>query len=490
MKPRHVFTILCALLISFAATNAQADVKLLSLFGDHMVLQQGQSNLIWGTADAGEKVSISLDINYNGAISSFKNYKTVTADKNGNWKTYLPKSNASQKLTITVQGKNKITLKDVLVGEVWVCSGQSNMAFRLIQANNSKVEIKNSNHPKIRLFLVARKRSNKPLNDVKASWNLCTPKTSPGFSAVAYFFGRHLQKKLNVPIGLIATSWGGTPAEHWTPKSQFQKNPKLLVTTDNPRSKNVMKGRSSLFNGMIAPLTNYGIKGAIWYQGESNVPRAEHYHKLFAGMIKGWRNEWNQGDFPFLFVQIAPYNYSGNGKNKDRAFGCAMVQEAQTQTLSLKNTGMAVIWDIGNLSNIHPKNKQDVGKRLGLAAQAIAYGENVVHSGPTYRSMRVDGNKAIVQFTSIAGGLTMKGKTLTEFQVAGKDRVFHPAHAEIVDNRVVVISEQVKKPVAVRFAYHDLPKPNLFNKAGLPATPFRTDSWPVLSRQMKDSSNP
>jgi len=315
-------------------------------------------------------------------------------------------------------------------------------------------------------------------------WFECGPETVGGFSGVAYFFGRDLQKALDVPIGLIHTSWGGTVAEAWTPKSALEADPKLkgLIPTDikiDDNKPNANQG-TVLYNGMIAPLIPYGIKGAIWYQGESNAGRAEQYETLFPTMIKSWRKDWNQGEFPFFFVQLAPFMKIEKDPT-DTAW--ARLREAQRLTLKLDKTGMAVITDVGDEKDIHPKQKEPVGARLALAARAIAYGEKIEYSGPTYDSMKVADGKAILSFKHLGGGLVAKGDALTGFTIAGDDKVFYNAEAMIQGDTIVVSSSQVAKPVAVRFGWANYPVVNLWNKEGLPASPFRTDDWAVETKK-------
>ena len=448
-----------------AAPSLSADVSLPKIIGDSMVLQRGRTVPIWGKATPGEKVTVAIG----------ETEANATTDADGRWSVKLAALEAGGPFEMSVTGTNRITLRNVLVGEVWVCSGQSNMEWPMTAVDNSASEIAAADHPRLRLFHVERKRSEQPVDDVSGQWQACTPETVAKFSAVAYFFGLRLQERLDVPVGLIETAWGGTPAEHWTPSVMFESDPSLRETSDHENARKAMSASSGLYNGMVAPLVPYGIAGTIWYQGESNVPMARHYRKLFSSMITGWRREWGQGDFPFLFVQIAPWNYGDiDGWPRE---GCPLVQEAQLQTLSLPKTGMVVITDIGNVADIHPRNKQDVGKRLALAARKIAYGEDLVHSGPLYDSMTIDGNRIILSFEHVGTGLMAKGGSLTHFRIAGADRKFVAAKARIEGDQIVVSSPDVSDPIAVRFGFEDIAEPNLFNKEGLPAAPFRTDDW-------------
>jgi sialate O-acetylesterase len=426
-------------------------------------------------------------------------------------------------LEMTVAGKNTLKLTNILVGEVWVCSGQSNMEWSLNRINNGDKEIAEAKYPKIRLFMVAKATAAAPQADCKGQWVECSPQTVPPFSAVGYLFGRQLHQDLGVPVGLIGSNWGGTPAESWTSREMLEADPDLKVIYDRwkQNAENYSKALeawekskeksladwkaaadkakaegkqaprqpappndpaksphcpTSLYNGMIAPLIPLGIRGAIWYQGESNAGRPVEYRKLFPAMITDWRKHWGEGDFTFLFVQLA--NFMAR-KNEPTASNWAALREAQTMTLALPKTGMAVIIDIGEANNIHPKNKQDVGKRLALAAEAGTYGKDVVYSGPMYESMKVEGDKVHLKFKHIGGGLVAKGDKLTGFAVAGEDKKFVWADAKIEGDTVVVSAKDMVKPLAVRYAWADNPECNLYNKADLPAVPFRTDDWLV-----------
>ena len=458
--------VMCCTLVVLASAAASAAVKLPALIGDNMVLQRGQPVHIWGWADKGEEVTVTV------AGQTL----TAKAGDDGRWKVTLDKLTVGRPLEMTVKGSsgNAITVKNIAVGEVWVCSGQSNMELGIGMGNNAQQEIAAAKYPRIRLFLVTWAKAAQPASNVKGKWKPCSPQSVAadgwgGFSAAAYFFGRQLHKDLKVPIGLIDTTWGGTPAEFWTSRKALEANPIL---------KPLAQGElSCLYNGMIAPLIPYAIRGAIWYQGESNVAHAYQYRTLFPAMIANWRADWGQGDFPFGFVQIAPFKYHNDWKIDPAC--CAELWEAQLLTLkSVPNTGMAVTTDITDLGDIHPKNKQEVGRRLALWALATVYGRPIVYSGPIYKSMAVEGDNIRLQFDQRGGGLIARdGKPLTNFTIAGADRKFVPAVATIDGDSIVVQSDQVANPTAVRFAWHDDATPNLANKEGLPASPFRTDSW-------------
>jgi len=501
--------VFASILVMVLGATARADVRLPKIIGDHMVVQQGMAVPIWGWADPGEKVTVTF-----GDCR-----KSATADADGKWMVKLDAMEAGGPArAMTVEGKNTITLADVLVGEVWVGSGQSNMQWTVERSDNAQAEIAAANYPKIRLFTVARKTAEEPLDDCEGSWAACTPETVPGFSAVAYFFGRYLHEKLDVPVGLINTSWGGTPAEAWTslptqvaipeleptvarwnaqianydPQAAQARYEKALEAWKQAAEKAKAEGAqplrrpqppsdprqsphrpANLYNGMISPLLPFAIRGAIWYQGESNCSRAEQYQTLFPTMIRDWRDKWGQGEFPFLFVQLAPYRYGAADPRN-----CAELREAQCVTLAtVPNTGMAVTTDIGDVKDIHPTNKQEVGRRLGLWALAKTYGKDVVYSGPLYKSMAVEGSKIRVAFDHVDGGLVAKGGELTHFTIAGDDGEFVPAKATIDGATIVVHSDQVAQPVAVRFGWRDDAEPNLFNREGLPASPFRTDDF-------------
>ncbi len=642
------YFVLCIAPLFVMMTDIQANVTLPKILGSHMVLQRESPVKIWGWAESRERVKV---------IFSGRTYKT-RAGRNGKWQVELPAQKAGGPFEITIEGKNKIILEDIYFGDVWVCSGQSNMQWPVSSAINAEEEIAAADFPKIRLFTVPNVVGLRPQEDInRGKWEKCSPETVPEFSAVGFFFGRKLHKHLDIPIGLINTSWGGTNAEAWTSadaistveefndveeriqeldpekmkqdREEFYKNimrefgetkggivngkavwadpdvntetwktievpglwerrglpgldgvvwfrfefeapekiegKKAMVhlgkiddsdktwlngtlvgeTYDKyrePRTyhipegilkagKNVLVVRvedyqggggfwsgptdmeltsdeftvglagdwkyrispvdlhvdiagvrpnelpSSLFNSMIHPLLNYEITGAIWYQGEANASRAYQYRKLFPLMIKNWREKWNDPDMPFLFVQLANF-MEADEKPADSEW--AELREAQSMALSLPNTGMASAIDIGVADDIHPRNKQEVGRRLALAARKIVYGEDIVHSGPTFKSMSVENGKARIEFTNTGSGLKINNKYgyLMGFAIAGKDKEFHWAKAKLDGNEVIVYSGAVDDPVAVRYAWGNNPDDaNLYNKEGLPANPFRTDEW-------------
>ena len=500
-------------------SSALAEVSLPRVFTDHMVLQRDAKIPVWGWANSGETVTVTI------AGQSH----TATTGTDGSWRVALGPiaySPDAAPLEMTVAGEgNTITLRDILIGEVWVCSGQSNMEWTVRNSRDPDQEIAAANHPKIRLFNVSPKKrpSTQPVNDVEAEWQVCSPETVTNFSAVGYYFGRHLQKELGgIPIGLINVAWGGMPAEAFTPIETLQSNPALFGILEkwNQRMKQFpailadyehklaeweklakaaeAKGEkaptkpnrpvgpgnpsapAALWNGMIHPVAPYGIRGAIWYQGETNassVERAIEYRDLMPAMISAWRERWGQGDFTFLIVQLANYMEPASQPAETNSTW-ALLREAQAMTLErLPNTGLAVIIDIGEAKDIHPKNKQDVGRRLGLAAEKIAYRRHVVHSGPTYKGMAVEGRMAVIAFDHVGGGLTVKGDKLAGFAIRGENGAWHAAEAQISDDHghVMVSSPAVERPSAVRYGWANNPPATLYNAEGLPAGPFRTD---------------
>ncbi len=647
---KKLSTLLLLVLLALVNSNA-ASLQLPNILGDHMVLQQKSFAKIWGWAEPEQVVKVTTSWND-------KTYRVVT-DRQGNWQVSVSTGKAGGPYTVTIQADVTRVLEDILLGEVWICSGQSNMEWPLSRAETAAEEIPVSDYPDIRLFTVEKHLGMHPETDLNGSWELCSPETAGSFSAVGYFFGKNLHQELGVPVGLVNTSWGGTPSESWTSREtlstfgdfneqlealygtsdaemeearkeqvrieamvkkqldfenqenigfkeewmnvefddsewknmtcpaewssveeigmldgvvwmrtgikipdkwigsalslelgpidemdityingvevgtsriinnwnvpRYYQVPASLVTSgelqlairivntnaeggifghpeqlkiypvENKEETPVLLGGSwkykiayrfpevpaminshtpsVLYNGMLHPLRNMAIKGAIWYQGESNQTRAMQYRTIFPGMIEDWRATWNQGDFPFYFVQIAPYNY-GQGETS------VELREAQFLTLSkVKHTGMAVTMDIGNPDDIHPTNKRDVGQRLALWALAKDYGKDVVYSGPLYREQTIEGNKIRIHFNYIGTGLEAKGGPLTHFEIAGEDQVYHPANAVIDGETVVVSAAEVALPVAVRYGWSNTAEPNLCNAEGLPASSFCTDSW-------------
>jgi len=511
MKTSHrvalVTTFLC--LASALSRPVAAEVKVSPLFTDHMVLQQGMAVPVFGTADANEQVTVTV-----GDAKA-----TATADASGKWLAKVGPLQAGEPVELTIAGKgNTLTVKDVLVGEVWVCSGQSNMEWVVANSNNFQEERNSANYPAIRMFTVKKAVTGKPAKSLEGSWAVCNPQNVGAFSAVGYFFGRELHKSLNVPVGLIHTSWGGTPAESWATMealqsdpdfkpildrwdgqfAQFQQQLKQLPATldkwmtDSQRAD--AEGRpvppvavpqdprsnpwrpAGLYNAMVAPLLPYGIKGAIWYQGESNAGHAYQYRKLLPAMIQSWRKAWGQGDFPFYIVSLANFTPV---KDEPGDSDWAELREAQTITANtVPHAGQSITIDIGEANDIHPRNKQEVGRRLALVALAKDYGKQIPYSGPTYDTMKVEGDAVRLTFKNTHGGLVARGgDTLKGFAIAGDDHKWYWADAKIDGDSVVVRSDKVQKPLAVRYAWANNPVCNLYNGAGLPAVPFRTDDW-------------
>lgn len=454
----------CLLLLGAALSSAllHAEVKPNILFTDGAVLQRGQNVPVWGTANDGEKITVE-----------FAGQTATTTAQGGKWKVELKPLEAGGPFVMKISGDNEVTVNNLLVGEVWVASGQSNMEWPLNASFQPEVEKPKATFPHIRMITAKKVASLTPLDEVQGKWQECSPETVGGFSAVAYYFARDLHAKLGVPVGIISTSWGGTPAQAWTSPEGFEGKPELKGFADQLKAaaeKPPEKGPgphfpSALYNAMIAPVIPYGMKGVIWYQGESNAGQAKQYQTLFPAMIADWRTKWKLGDFPFLFVQIAPFK----GQPPE-------IREAQFLTLAKsKNTAMAVTTDYGDANDIHPKQKEPVGNRLSLAARALAYGEKIVYSGPLYQEMKAAGDKAWISFNQVGGGLVAKDGDLKGFTLAGADGKFVPAKAEIKGDKVVVSAEGVSDPKAVRYGWDNVPDVNLFNKEGLPASPFRTD---------------
>ncbi|MFV5697230.1 sialate O-acetylesterase [Flavobacterium sp. ZT3R17] len=644
MKKSIVFLFL------IASIMANANVRMPLLFSDGMVLQRNKAIPVWGWADANEKIAVHFN----------KQTKTIKADATGKWMVRLDSEKAGGPFELTITGKNKIIIANVLVGEVWICSGQSNMEFQMYKTLNSEKEISDSNYPMIRHFGVAQDLSGSPKEDLKAGkWAVCSKETVRDFTAVGYFFAKKLYAELKIPIGIINTSWGGTCVETWTSRQAFEKSDEFKtviadvpmlnmdsisklyaktmkervekiqgteVNTVNETSfkelgfndaswaelnvpglwenqplgdldgvvwmrktitlsaedikngttlslskiddedityvngievgrntlwdakrlytipanilkegKNVIAVRivdnsggggiygessdlkltlgstiiplegkwkykvivvktalspnsypSLLYNAMVNPLIPYAFQGVLWYQGEANVWRAKQYKKAFPLMITDWRTKWKQGDFPFYFVQLSTFNeFNGNSKKGSR---WAELREAQTQTLQLPNTGMAVTTDIGNAKDIHPTNKQDVGKRLAAIALHNAYGKKMIYSGPTYKSLEIKGNQIILTFDNIGSGLSTSDNdgNLKGFEIAGADKIFYAAKAIIKDNKVIVSNEMVPNPIAIHYGWaDDDTEINLFNKENFPASPFRTDDWEMITANEK-----
>ncbi len=469
--------VLAVAALLLAASLARAEVQPNSLFSPGAVLQRGMRLPVWGTARDGERVTVRL-----GGQSA------TTVARDGKWKVTLKPVKAGGPYTLTIAGDNTVTVPDVLVGDVWVCSGQSNMELPLWMAKGADAAIAASADPQLRLFSVAHNVQKEPVSDAKSAWVACGPKAVRDFSGVAYYFGRELRKALGVPIGLIHSSYGGTVLQAWASMPALQASPRMAqFMADFAKMKEPpiwATGQNTwagLYNGMIAPLIPYGVRGAIWYQGEGNVGDGWGYRDLLLRLIANWRIDWGQGDFPFLVVQIAPY-----GKRKDEPGDSmsAEVREAQLlATRQCRSSALVVTMDVGDEVDIHPRDKETVGKRLALAARAVAHGEKVEWSGPAYRSMAIDGGRVTLTFDHAGKGLVAQGGgELTGFTIAGADGKFANARAVISGNTVVVSSPDVPEPAAVRYGWADCPVANLANSHGLPASPFRTDAFLLLSQ--------
>jgi sialate O-acetylesterase len=502
-----------------ALPSARAEVRLPKVFASHMVLQQEMPLVIWGWAQPNETVTVTL------ASATAQ----AQANDRGEWKVILPAMKAGGPLTLTVTGSSTVEFDDVMIGEVWLCSGQSNMELGIGMARDGQKEIAEADHPGLRLLMVARKWDAAPQTNIDGEWKVCSPKTVAeggwnGFSAAAYYFGRELNQKLGVAIGLIDASWGGTRIEPWTPPEGFAATPALRqeyrqlqmsdpstpqhrqrlqqlldetqdwlasahqaladravvppmpVYPNELRPPHDVQDATALYNGMIHPLRPYALRGAIWYQGEANLGEGMLYTEKMKALIGGWREVWHEGDFPFYFVQLAPFNYGGKPE-REAEFWEAQAAAAQ----SIPNTGMAVINDIGNLKDIHPRDKQDVGHRLALLALAKTYGQdNLVCSGPTFKSLIIEGDKLRVNFDDVGGGLASReGQPLDWFEIIDADEGgFVKADAHIDGSSVLLSAPGVPHPVAMRYAWSMLAEPHLINSEGLPASAFRAGTPP------------
>ena len=450
------------------ACVVSANVKPNSLFSDHMILQMGKYIPIWGTAQEGEKITV----NFNG-----QEKKTIAV--NGRWRVKLsPMPYTTTPLSMTVSGNDTVIVHDILVGEVWLCSGQSNMERQLgptpsqLLITNWEKEKNEANYPLIRQFFVPLKYSTEKITDVNGNWTICSPQMVVNFSAVGFFFARNLYQRLKVPIGIIFSAYGGTIAEDWTSKTALENNTELNEFTRNYKQitsqswhpkEQVMNG---LYNGMIYPLIPFAIKGVAWYQGENNNVRAGQYRTVLSTMIQNWRKDFQQGNFPFLIVQIAPH--------KDMKPELREAQFLVSQTV--KNIALIVTTDCGHVTDIHPPYKQPVGERLALSALHLAYKVNIEYEGPLYKSHKIRNSSIILNFNHIGKGLSIKGSDeLKGFVIAGKNTEFVQATAKIKGKQIIVYNNQIKKPIAARYGWANAPNVNLINLEGLPASPFRTD---------------
>lgn len=464
---KNIKLIFLAILLNTGLSQAQTQLP--SFFSNDMVLQQDEDVNIWGKDEPGALINVE---------GSWGKSASVETDLEGNWKVALRTPLASDDAyTVTIYGNDTLELGNVLIGEVWLCSGQSNMEMPLKGFNNQPIngsneEILNSANDRIRLFDTQRAYSLQPRDDVEGKWLIAEPTTAGDFSAVAYFFAKRLENILDVPIGLIETSWGGSSAEAWTDNATLKTFKSIELPEEIPQ-KGINKTPTLLYNGMLHPFLGYRIAGAIWYQGEANRNHPEQYKELFPAMVQSWRKKWGQGSFPFYFVQIAPFGY----KDCNSAF----LREAQLHTMqNLENTGMAVTMDIGDCDFIHPREKKLVGERLVYWALSSTYGiGGIACSGPVYQSMDATGNGRIrLNFDFANNGLSSFGRELTGFQVAGPDKVFVPAMARIDGGKSVTVwNQEVADPMAVRYAFDNCTPGSLYNVEGLPASSFRTDDW-------------
>ena len=504
----------CAVLSTLIFTSpAFPDVKPNQLFSDHAVLQSGMSLPVWGTADPGETVTVSLA----------GQKQVTTADTDGKWMVRLGKMAPGGPFVMTIAGNNVLTINDVLVGEDWIASGQSNMAFTVSAKvasyagmQDEDKEIAAANYPHLRIFMASARKAYDPQSEIAGQWKIATPDNAPAFSAVAYLFGRNLNQALKHPVGMVVVAFGASTAESWVSRPALAADPQMRpmlehfddlhsfynthpnATTDQappaPQTINARPAKPGplrdpvqdqhqptvLYNGMVHPIIPFAIRGVIWYQGESIVGGKSGvalYPHVMEALVKDWRQEWGEGDFPFYCVQLPPLRNSSNNP---------MVREGQSKLLSLPNTGMAVTLDVGDPANVHPKNKEPVGDRLSRIALANVYGRQIEFSGPVLAGMQIKGADIVLHFTH-AAGLSAKGGPLQWFQVAGPDGSYVSATATIQGDNVVVHSDQVMSPVSVRYAWDNYPDgANLVNGAGLPAAPFRTDSEDALSAIAKD----
>jgi sialate O-acetylesterase len=493
---------------------ALGDVRVPAIFGSHMVLQRDQKDRVWGWAEPGEEITVKI-----GSQSH-----ATTAGSDGSWHVMLEPMSAGGPHTLSIRGKNALEFGDVLVGEVWICSGQSNMQWPLTLAKDGDLEIAAATDPEIRLITVPNLGTQEPQKSFKGEWQAARPATVGWFSAVGYFFGQRLRQTLKVPVGLINDSWGGSACESWVRRDVLAADPKFAplikhwekIEGDLPRAKaeyeskrtkwqaavtkakaehketprppdnpeDVMRGNfrpGNIYNGVLKPTIGYGMRGVIWYQGESNAGRAYQYRDLFPLMIKSWRDEWGQGDFSFYWVQLADF-LPESPEPKESSW--AELREAQTMTLSrLPRTGEAVIIDAGDAQDIHPRNKLTVANRLVRWALARDYGLKIAYQSPTYKTMKKQGNKVVLRLDHVGGGLkTGDVGELRGFAVAGSDRKFVLAKAKFVGRDAIeVSSDKVADPAAVRYAWADNPVCNLYSDEGLPVTPFRTDDWPGVT---------
>lgn len=464
-----IFSILSLLCAMVSAAN----IRLPSVLGNNMVLQQQSAVRLWGWSAPAEKVFIT---------TSWDNKTdSVVGTRDASWQITVQTPPAGGPYTITFKGNNQIVLQNVLIGEVWVCSGQSNMEMNgQWGMKDIKAELPSCYNKNIRFFYIPKTTSDYPQDDCQGTWEICDSNTVKAFSAAGYFFGKKLNKDLQVPVGLINSNWGGTAAEVWTPAEVVYDNDSLKTAAAKLVPAQWWPYKPGVaFNAMISPITNYSIAGVIWYQGESNTNTASTYTRLFTAMIDAWRKKWDK-DFPFYYVQIAPYNYG----NKNIG---ALLQEAQTKGMQHPRVGMVVTTDlVDDVNNIHPQDKHDVGYRLADWALGDTYHkQGIIYKSPVFKAMQVQDGKAIISFENVKSDLLSKSGTVTELYIAGADKVFYPAKAKIDHNKLIAWSKKVPTPLAVRYAFGNIAIGNLFSKEGLPVTAFRTDGWEVDTSTVK-----
>jgi len=456
----HIILITCLL-----TTQLSGQIRLPAIIGDNMVLQQKSEAVIWGWGDPGSEIKIS------GSWNS----DTVTAkvSSHSSWSVKLKTPVAGGPYTLTIKGDDVLVLKNVMIGEVWICSGQSNMEWSPDHnLMNAQEEIRNANYPDIRLFHVKKVASETVQENCFGEWEECSPSTVHSFSSIGYFFSRHLHNNLNIPIGIIEAAWGGTPAEVWLRSELVESDTLFMRCAGQLLPYDWWPSKPGVaYNAMIAPLIPFSISGAIWYQGESNANSPDSYRKLFETLIHSWRKDFGK-EFPFYYVQIAPFAYSPETQ-------APVIREMQHQTMEVPKTGMVVVSDlVDNIKDIHPANKQDVGKRLANWALADTYGvTGITFRHPAYKSMNIEKSRVRIHFENADNGLKMNGKELTCFTIAGEDKIFRPAMAKIEGNSVVVWAKGLKEPAAVRFSFSNDDIGNIFSSEGLPVAPFRTDKW-------------
>ena len=466
---KQIFYIVSLSFLFLFSTSVRAEIKLPAIFGNHMVLQQKTDAAIWGKAAENKTVRVTTSWN--------KKSYTAKSDADGNWKLKVSTPGAGGPYSITISDGKTLTLENVMIGEVWVCSGQSNMQMTMAGYRNQPVlgsneAVATSANKSIRLFTVERNKSLETIDDFSGEWLECLPENVADFSAAGYFFGRMINEALDVPVGLICSSWGGTRIEPWMSENGFGKFDWVNLPDKSSKEDFSPQTPTVLYNAMISPMVGYAIRGALWYQGESNRNEPKEYEKLMPGLAENWRAEWNIGDFPFYYVQIAPYQYV-NGSNS------AFLREAQLKASSaIPHFGMACTMDVGEKHNIHPAAKEEVGERLAYLALAKTYGrKGFEYSGPVLKEMTVDGSIVKLTFDHAKNGLTTFGKELVNFTVAGENKRFYKATAFITRDGITLFSPSVQKPVAVRYAFEDFVVGELFNTEGLPASSFRTDDW-------------